>query len=151
MKEFKSIMPEITIKYKKGDIHQVKVTCSNDIFQILRRMYDSDTVEYNESAIVIFFDSANKTLGWTKHSSGGTCSNTVDVRGIMVQALLCNATSICLSHNHPSGQMSASREDERMTQKLKDAANTLNIRVLDHIIMSGNMEEYYSFADEGRM
>ncbi len=59
----------------------------------------------------------------------------------------CNASSIILSHNHPSGSLSPSKVDIELTSKLKKAGETLDIKVLDHVIIS--CEGYYSFADEG--
>ena len=89
------------------------------------------------------------TIGWQKHSSGGMASTVVDVRMIMVTALQCGASAIMLSHNHPSGQLRTSREDENITRKVKIAGETLGITLLDHIIVT--TEGYYSFSDEGKI
>lgn len=151
MTVYKSPMPEFSIKYKTGHINKVKVTCSQDLYQIFKEMYDQDTIEFTESMVVLFLNNANKTLGWTRHSSGGTCHTVVDVRIIVTQALLCGATTIAISHNHPSGQMFPSREDEKITERLKSACEYLQLRFLDHIIVSGELEGYYSFSDEGKI
>jgi DNA repair protein RadC len=70
-----------------------------------------------------------------------------DPRVILKRALEEDAVSLILSHNHPSGSLKPSRADEALTIKIKEAASLLDIRVIDHIIVSE--EGYYSFADEG--
>ena len=144
-------MPEISLKYKKSDIKKVKVTTAVDLFEVLKEMYDRDTVEYNESSIVIFLDSANKTIGWTRHTSGGMAHTIVDPKMILAEALLCGAMSVVFSHNHPSCQLSASREDEKITQRLKYGCEVIGIRLLDHIIVAGDFSGYYSFLEEGKI
>ena len=80
-------------------------------------------------------------------SRGGITGTVADPRIILKKAVEEGATSIVLSHNHPSGNLKPSRADEELTQKIKQAASFFDIRVLDHVIVSD--EGYYSFADEG--
>ena len=80
-------------------------------------------------------------------SEGGITGTVADPRIILKKALEQNAVSIILCHNHPSGNLRPSRADEELTVKIKGAAHFLDIRVLDHIIVSD--DGYYSFADEG--
>ena len=82
-------------------------------------------------------------------STGGITGTVADPRVILKKALEENATSIILSHNHPSGNINPSREDISLTKKIKEAASYLDITVLDHIII-GN-DKYYSFADSGEL
>lgn len=151
MKTYKSNMPELAIKYKSSGIKKVQIKSSDDAFQVLRDMYDADTLEYNESTIVIFLNQANNTIGWTRHTSGGMSKAIVDVKMIMAEALLCGASSIMFSHNHPSGQLFPSPEDIKQTARLKEACEILDIRFIDHVIVAGDLSGYYSFADEGRI
>lgn len=151
MTVYKSPMPEISIKYKTGHLKKALITCSQHLYDVFKEMYDQDTVEIIESMIVLFLNNGNKTIGWTRHSSGGTCHTIVDVRMIMTEALLCGATTIAISHNHPSGQLFPSKEDERITQKLKAACDFMQMRLLDHIIVPGDLNGYYSFCDEGKI
>ena len=72
-----------------------------------------------------------------------------DVRMILQGALLTNATGIILAHNHPSGTLKPSREDDRLTKRIVEAADIMNIRVNDHIILTS--EGFYSYDDEGRI
>lgn len=149
MKSYKDILPELQLKYVNGTFKKYKVNSSKDSFDILKEMYDQDTIEYNESVIVIFFDTGNRSIGWTRHSSGGTAHSVVDQKMILTEALLCGAASLILSHNHPSGEMRPSSQDTSVTHKLKDACNAIGLRLLDHIIVSGDKTSYYSFVDEG--
>lgn len=82
-------------------------------------------------------------------SKGGLTASTVDVRTVVRQALLANATAIALCHNHPSGALTPSSADVMLTKQIKEACNLMQIAFIDHIIVSS--EGYYSFADEGRM
>ena len=72
-----------------------------------------------------------------------------DVRMILQGALLTNATGIILAHNHPSGTLKPSKEDDRLTRRIVEAADIMNIRVNDHIILTS--EGFYSYDDEGRI
>ena len=102
-------MPEITLKYKKGNTEKVKIGSSKDCFDVFMKFYDQDTIEINESVIVLYLNSANNTIGWHKHSSGGATQTVIDIKLIMITALQCGAKSIILSHNHPSGATRPSR------------------------------------------
>ena len=90
---------------------------------------------------------ANKVLGIYPVSKGGVSGTLVDPKLIFSVALKCNASSIILAHNHPSGNLFPSENDKELTQKLKSAGNFLDIKVLDHLIITP--EGYFSFADEG--
>lgn len=151
MKTYKSNMPELSIKYKATGLKKVQIKSSNDTFTVLKDMYDADTLEYNESTIIVFLNHANNTIGWTRHTSGGMACTVVDVKMIMAEALLCGAASIMFSHNHPSSQLFPSPEDIKLTNRIKEACSTLDIRFLDHIIVAGDLSGYYSFADEGKL
>ena len=97
--------------------------------------------------MVLLLNRANKTLGWSRISVGGVNGCVADPRIIFQTALKANASSIIVSHNHPSGNCEPSQSDIALTNKLRDAGNFLDIQVLDHVILTS--EGYYSFADEG--
>jgi DNA repair protein RadC len=96
---------------------------------------------------VIFLNRANKIKHFEIISRGGITGTVADPRLILKKAIEAEATSIILSHNHPSGNLKPSQADEDITNKIKQAASYLDIKVLDHIIVSE--DGYYSFADEG--
>ncbi len=100
-----------------------------------------------ENFCIILLNRANKVLKTVRISDGGITGTVVDQRKVFKIALDNNATSLILGHNHPSGQLTPSTADIDLTRKLKAAGETLDLQVLDHIIVGdGN---YYSFADEG--
>jgi DNA repair protein RadC len=100
-----------------------------------------------ESFCILLLNRANKVLKILRISDGGITGTVVDQRKVFKIALDSNATSIILGHNHPSGQLTPSKADIDLTKKMKDAGITLDLPVIDHIIVGdGN---YYSFADEG--
>lgn len=96
---------------------------------------------------VLFLNRANKINHFEIVSEGGITGTVADPRVILRKALEQDAVNIILCHNHPSGSLKPSRADEQLTAKIKEAAGYLDIRVLDHIIVSE--DGYYSFADEG--
>jgi DNA repair protein RadC len=144
-------MPEISIKYKTGHIKKALVSSSIELYQIFKEMFDQDTIEYTESMVVLYMNNGNKTLGWTRHSSGGQAHTVLDVRIVLTEALLCGANTIAICHNHPSGQLYPSNEDEKITKRLKEACEILTMRLLDHIIIPGDLNGYYSFSDKGKL
>lgn len=102
---------------------------------------------HHEVFAVVFLNRANKINHFQIISEGGITGTVADPRMILKKALEHNAVSLILCHNHPSGSLKPSRQDEELTQKIKEAARYLDIRVLDHVIVSE--DGYYSFADEG--
>lgn len=102
-----------------------------------------------EESYVLLMNQGFKLIDTVKLSHGGITETAVDVRLIMKHALLANATIIALAHNHPSGNVNPSRDDEMLTQKIKEACKTMRIYFSDHIIVTdGN---YYSFAENGKL
>ena len=120
------------------------ITSSTEIAEYLRTALKDYR---HEVFAVIFLNRANKINHIEIVSQGGITGTVADPRIILKKALEEDAVSIILSHNHPSGSLKPSRADEAITIKIKEAASLLDIRVIDHIIVSD--EGYYSFADEG--
>ena len=102
-----------------------------------------------EECWVMLLNQAAKVIQAVKISAGGLASTQVDIRCILREALLKRATSLILCHNHPSGNIHPSSDDDRLTQSLFQASKTMNIRMLDHVIVTDGA--YYSYADEGRI
>ncbi len=98
---------------------------------------------------VVFLNRSNKINHFQVMSRGGLTHTIVDPRIIFKKAIEVECTSLILCHNHPSGSLKPSRADEELTAKLKSAGQLLDIKVVDHIIVSD--EGFYSFADDGMM
>ena len=103
----------------------------------------------HEESWILLLNSANLPLAKKMITVGTIKSTQIDHRRIIKEALLTNATAIILFHNHPSGNKKPSTEDDKLTQSAATAAKTLNIRMLDHVIICN--DSYYSYADEGRI
>ena len=102
-----------------------------------------------EECWVMLLNQASKVIDARNVSRGGLASTQVDVRCILREALLKRATAFVLCHNHPSGNVRPSADDDRLTQAVSQAAKTMNIRLLDHVIVTDG--SYYSYTDEGRL
>lgn len=146
VKKYNSNLPEITIKYKNGDYKKAKISSSKDCYNILKNLFNTDTIEYTEEMIIILMNRDNKTIGWYKVSQGGISGTICDPKVIFTVALQCGASSIILAHNHPSGNLKPSPADIQVTKKLIDGGKLLDINVLDHLIVTSN--GYTSLSDE---
>lgn len=134
-------------KIKASDRYHISK--SEDVYEVLKNCYDEDTLQYRETFKILLINQANKVLGVSNISEGGITETGADIRLILQAALLGNATAIILSHNHPSGNIFPSSIDKTLTSRIIKAAALMNIRVLDHIIITS--DTYYSFADEGML
>ncbi len=145
---FTSKLAEISVYYspKVKFKDMTKITRSSDIEPVLRAIW-SPTIELREEFYILLLNRANRVLGWNRIAQGGISCTAVDVRLIFSIALKCAASSIILSHNHPSGNLKPSQADIDITRKIVKAGQLLDIQVLDHVIMTN--ESYFSFADEG--
>lgn len=150
MKEYKSHISEITLKYKSGDIKKVQLKSSRDAADYMKLMFDADSMEIMESFIVLYLNRSNNSIGWLKVSQGGISGTVVDVRLVLATALKCGASGMIVSHNHPSGNTNPSDSDVRLTRKIKEAGVLMDIQLLDHLILTES-GDYYSFADEGML
>ncbi len=103
-------------------------------------------LEEREVFSVLFLDNQNKLIKAEELFLGTINQASVYPREIVKTALLCNAAAVMISHNHPSGELNPSISDKTITKKIKEALNLVDIRLLDHIIVSH--DQYYSFCEE---
>lgn len=123
-----------------------RITSSSDAFEFLKpNMSDLNHEEFR----ILLLNRNNVLIKIEIVSIGGVSGTVVDPKIVFKKALDNNSCSIILAHNHPSGNVKPSDADIRITDKLVRAGNNLDIKVLDHLIIGDN--EYYSFADEGRI
>ena len=131
-------------RHAAAGLEKLVVKSSREIAQYLQ----ANLKDYNHEVFaVVFLNQANKINHFQIISNGGITGTVADPRVILKRALEENATSLVLCHNHPSGSLKPSKADEQLTLKIKEAAGFLDIKVVDHLIVSD--EGYYSFADEG--
>jgi len=126
---------------------RVKISCSRDAYDLLLKSWDSDTLEYVEEFKMLLMNRSNAVLGILSVSRGGISGTVTDVRLVFQAAIKANASGIIVCHNHPSGNLNPSESDTKITNKIKEAGNLMDIQLLDHLIITG--EDYYSFADNG--
>lgn len=120
------------------------IRSSGDIYNLLHPLL-CDLAQ--EEFWLLLMNQSARVIDKVRISRGGIDRTVVDVRSILREALLQRATQIALIHNHPSGNTRPSMEDRRLTEQVNKAAQTMNIRLTDHVIISDG--KYYSFSDEG--
>jgi len=127
-------------------IFKNKISKSQDAFEIFHSLMGD--LPYEEFWLLLL-NRANRVIKKVKISEGGISGTVVDPKKIFQICLEQHATSILLGHNHPSGTVTPSEADNKITKKIKDCGLLLDVAVLDHIIVGD--DRFYSFADEGAM
>ncbi len=136
---------EVGRRRRGGDTRKIaKISGSRDAFELLYPLMGE--LEHEEFWIV-YLNNSNKVIHKSQLSKGGITGTLVDVRLVLKQALELGAIGIVLAHNHPSGALKPSAADKQITQKLKIASEALDIKILDHLILT--QHDYLSFADQG--
>ena len=125
-----------------GALVRNKISSSKDVYEIMLP-HIGDLM--HEEFWVLFLSNSNHVLSKSQVSKGGITGTLADVRTIYRNAITNNCTSIVACHNHPSGQLKPSEADKRLTQKIREAGVLLNVKLLDHVIVSE--KGFYSFAD----
>jgi DNA repair protein RadC len=132
------------LKKNQTDFQKKKITSSTLSNEFIRQFY-LDDIEIYESFFLLLLNNQNQTIGYAKISQGGITGTVVDVRIVAKYVVDSLATGIILAHNHPSGTLSPSEADKKITEKIKQAMYFFDVKVLDHIILTA--DSYFSFAD----
>ena len=125
-------------------VELVKITSSKVIFELMQPIIGELP---HEEFWIVYLNNSNKVITKTQLSKGGITGTVVDIRIVFKMALEIGATSIVLCHNHPSGSLKPSEADKQITKKLKRAGESLEITILDHVIITET--SYFSFVDQG--
>ena len=125
-------------------VELIKITSSKKVFEIMQPIIGELA---HEEFWVLFLNNSNKVISKSQLSKGGMTGTIVDVRLVFKLALECGATALILCHNHPSGNLQPSDADRKITKKIKLAGDSLDVKVLDHLIITET--NYYSFVDQG--
>lgn len=148
MKPYK--IPQIRLSYVADKTTNIKkVNTSKICADLFRFSYDEGEIDYREWFKVMYLNRDLKLLGIQTVSMGGTTSTPIDAKVIFSGALLANAQCIVLCHNHPSGNLNPSIQDNSITKKLVEGAKLLDLRIMDHIIIASS--GHYSYSDEGKL
>jgi len=145
-----SQIDEIGLKYRSSTPLSEKpiIKCPEDAYNLLLKIWDLDTIQLKEEFLLLLLNNHKKCLGWSKMSSGGATSTIVDVAAIFQIALLGNASSIIVAHNHPSATtLKPSSSDIALTRRIADAGKVLGVPLDDHLIITH--ENYTSMRQKG--
>ncbi|WP_418508386.1 RadC family protein [Corallibacter sp.] len=124
-------------------LERKKITSSISVFELMQPVIGELP---HEEFWIVYLNNSNKVIQKQQLSKGGITGTLVDVRLVMKNALELGATGLILAHNHPSGTLKPSEADKQLTQKMKRAGESLDMKVLDHLIVTE--KAYFSFADE---
>ncbi|WP_344827174.1 DNA (cytosine-5-)-methyltransferase [Rurimicrobium arvi] len=141
-------IPELNVTYSRtGRPFLGHIGSSDDVSRFLRSTFQEGEVELHECFVVLYLNTAHDIIGYYCHTKGGIAATLTDVRIILSVAVKALATAIIIAHNHPSGSTRPSEQDRVITQKIKEACSSLDIMLLDHLIITST--DYFSFADNG--
>ena len=147
----KTSVNEISLRYQNTKILMAmapKINSSREAFNIFNSVWDQDAIAAQEHFNVMLLNNSNRVKGIFLLSAGGITATLVDIRILFAVVLKSLSTAVIIAHNHPSGSLSPSTADKRLTEKIKKAGELLDIKLLDHLILTPN-NGYYSFTDEG--
>lgn len=144
---FKVTEVELSYKSRIKPNDRFQVSDASEVYYLFKHLL-KNRIEHHEEVHVVLLNQALKILGISQVSKGGISESTVDARIIFQLAILSNATKIILVHNHPSGNINPSQQDDDITSKINRISIILGIELIDHVIIA--KEGYYSYAIEGR-
>ena len=146
-KPMENQIAEIEVTYSTNSRVKHKITDSNSAYELLKSNWNTGAMELQEEFKVLVLNRANQVLGIYNLSKGGVAGTVVVLKLLFAVALKSNASGIVISHNHPSGNLNPSETDKQLTKKIRQASELLDIKLLDHIIITHL--GYYSFNDNG--
>ena len=139
---------EFKLKAEKQDFVIESIKSSDQACNYARKFYFDDIAIY-ESMFIILLNKMGNTIGFAKIAQGGVDCCIADCRIITKYAIDSLAAGVILVHNHPSGNLKPSNEDDRLTKQVFECLRLFDIKLVDHIVITEN--DYYSYADEGKL
>jgi len=141
---------EVQVHYKRPVFDSMpKITSSRQSEMIFRKYIDANRIDHKEFFWILLLNNSQKVLGLSEISIGNDLGVIVNVKEIFQLIINTNSSCVILCHNHPSGNINPSSNDKLLTSKMTTLAEVINVKVLDHIIITS--ESYFSFADNGMM
>lgn len=141
----KNFVSEISVSYSHTYKRKIKVTGADTAHKTLRKMWDTNLLNIQEQFCVLFLNNSNEVVGFRCLSSGTLTASLVDFKILFGLACKSLSSAIIIAHNHPSGKLQPSQGDINVTKKIKEAGKMLDIKLLDHIILTQN--DYFSLND----
>lgn len=139
------LVKEYSLKCKFSTIAAEQIKESQDLYNFCHQIFNQDTIFLFEEIFAVYLDASNHVKGFMKIGEGGINSVECDPKKVFIGALACAASSVAITHNHPSGDPSPSAEDRILTKKLVTASKLLDMCFVDHVICGQG--RYYSFRD----
>jgi DNA repair protein RadC len=139
---YKAAEVKLTYKSKMKESERIQIKNAGEAVELLFKTWDMTTIEHVEEVKMILLNRANRVLGIAHLTKGGLSGSIVDTRVILQYTIKANAHAVILAHNHPSGSLEASDADIRITSRVKEALELVDINLLDHLIL--NKDEKYA-------
>lgn len=145
------MLPQITLRYTKSKTTKTEPMTNPEMVANHARtiLSKAGTLAYQEEVLMFCLNGNNEIFGWVKISSGGFNFSAIDPRIVFSIALTATANTIILVHNHPSGSLLSSKEDQSICDKLKQAGELLNLQLLDFLIVTET--SYISYKEQGKL
>jgi len=138
---------EISIKYRPIIAKQAQITTISETYELIRGLWDDQTICLQEQFVAFYFNTANRILGHRVICKGDMKSCLVDVKLLCSLALHSLCSAVVIAHNHPSGNLKPSDKDFAITLKIKEALRLIDVELLDHFIITDT--DYASFTECG--
>ncbi len=126
----------LKVIYSPITLYEKAICTEEDSIEVIRRYWNNETIALQEQVMAFYLNNANKLIGYRLISTGTMTACLVDVKLVVSLALNCMATYVILAHNHPSGNLKPSKQDIQITEKVKKALELIDIKLLDHIILT---------------
>jgi DNA repair protein RadC len=140
-------LAELSVTYKTKPNALPVIKSAEALYKFLDGVWDKQVINMQEQFMAIFLNRANRVIGYRLICTGSMNKCLIDIKLLVSLALHSLAEGVVISHNHPSGSLKPSSCDETITFKLKEALALIDVKLMDHIIITDI--GYYSFADEG--
>lgn len=139
----------ISITYNSRILNNKSIKTHDDAYKMIISVWDKELINVQEQVMAFFLNGRNKLIGYRLISTGTSNKSLVDVKLLISLALHTMASAVIIAHNHPSGSLQASENDREITRKIKDVLELIDVKLIDHFIISDS--GHYSFAEEGEL
>jgi DNA repair protein RadC len=126
---------EISVTYKPGVKFSTPIISPADAYLLIASLWDQKLINLQEQFMAVYLNSQQQVIGYRILNTGNMTSCNVDVRLLVSLALHCMATSVIVAHNHPAGTLSPTHSDIKLTKQIKEALETIEVRLHDHLII----------------
>ncbi|MBD0285231.1 MAG: JAB domain-containing protein [Flavisolibacter sp.] len=138
---------ELSISYQPATFDLPQISSADDAYKLIRSVWDNERIHLQEQFYAFFFNRNNRMLGYKLISTGTMRACVVDIKLLAGLALVSQCEYVIITHNHPSGCLTPSEQDKAVTQKIKSALALIEVKLLDHFIVTAG--GYVSFEEKG--